>query len=41
MNPHQALNHSTPDCKYHFVIILKCRRKMLYFQPILNLSVEF
>ena len=32
MADHQALSHTTWDCKYHVVFIPKCRRKTLYLE---------
>ena len=32
MYEHEALSHTTWDCKYHVVFIPKCRRKTLYLE---------
>jgi len=32
MDEHEALSHTTWDCKYHVVFIPKCRRKTLYLE---------
>lgn len=32
MDEHESLNHIKWECKYHVVLIPKCRRKTLYFE---------
>ena len=41
MTDYQALSHTTWDCKYHVVVIPKCRRKTLYLELRMHLGEVF
>jgi putative transposase len=41
MDKFESLNHTMWDCKYHFVFIPKCRRKVLYGQLRVHLGDVF
>jgi putative transposase len=41
MDEYESLSHSKWECKYHVVVIPKCRRKVLYWSLRLNLGEVF